>query len=163
MKIYHSILVLGVFIFSGCASYFDALGYKPSETGPVAKLAVINQNDSSQITAWVFANPDCTGGMKIFSAPIAMGASAVKSIDADKQFTFSVGGETAKSDKYNQYVCVVYASFLPQAGKTYYLTYRGVGNKCSLGLMEQTAGGQRQPAYLQKKSNRTSLTNNKCE
>ena len=162
-KIHRLILVLVVSSLSGCAAYFDALGYKSSESGPVAQLHIINQNDSGQITAWVFTNSDCTGGMRIFSAPIAMGGNAIKTIDANKMFTFMVGGRSASSDRNNQYVCDVYASFTPGAGKTYYLTYRGVENKCSLQLLEQAANGQRQPAYLQKKSDRTPRTNNRCE
>ncbi len=158
----YALMIVTAFATPGCATYWDALSYKPSQTGPKATINVSNQNERGIITVSVFANEHCTGGQKPLSAPLKQTASTSKQIDAERPFTFSISGN-AGSDGLYHYGCGMHLSFIPREGKTYDLVYYGNALTCNVALTELAKNGQHVPVAFQKKTYKVGLTKSGCE
>jgi hypothetical protein len=160
MRIMPAVLIAAVSVTSGCATYYDAFAYQPSQTGPKAMLNVANRNEKGIVAVFVF--PDCTRKQQPLSGPIEKGGTASKPIDAERPFTFSIGGDAGASSTHYR-GCVINASFVPREGKTYDLVYYGDGNKCNIGVTEQTEKGARVPIAVQQKSRKMGVTDGPCD
>ena len=141
-------LILTALTTSGCASYFEALSYKASETGPKAYLNVVNRNEQGLINVFAYLEPECNNTMKILFAPINKGGETFKAINAERPFAFTISG-AAGSDTYYVYGCGTTGHFVPRQGKTYELVYQGNTEKCTIKLTEKTESGQRVPVAFQ--------------
>lgn len=145
MKKAYAVLILVALVTPGCASYYDALSYHASETGPKANLNLVNRNDEGIITVFMRG---CKGLSKAFAPPVKMGEEISKAIDAEQPFVFSISGQAGVDGNYYR-GCGLSAHFIPHAGKTYQLVYFGNKEKCKVELTELTQTGQRIPIVLQ--------------
>lgn len=158
-------------VVSGCASFWDALAYKPPETAPKATLTLANLHVKHNVSITVFGNPDCTRSALPLSAPLPARQAITKPIEAERPFTFrvSAGVGTTRHDAGTGAVtvsgegCSFIASYLPRSGAKYELDYDATAERCFVQLSESTSDGARRPLKLEEKIFKMGLTKGSCE